>query len=340
MRFCRKLLVSGLCVPLLGLGGCLQVYKPFAHNPGNQAQHLVRDNIPPVRLAVPVPVPEKAPWREATAMWARDVVVALVGQSIPAVAKVPEPGDWWVRLGAVRAENGGIRPRYAIVGPDGKVKARGFGAVIDEEGWRSADPAALNTVALQMAPEIARELTEIQTRMMMDDPQSLMHRSARICFEGVQGAPGDGNKSLAEAFYMMLPDGHNSVQTTRNGADYIVKTEVSIKPSPDAPPPGEAPKQQVTIVWHVLTPQDVEAGAATQVHDVVAHSLDGPWADVAGAAAQEAAEAVRTIITNYSGRSRKAATAQPDIGGEASKEKDGMKKFIAGPDQEGPAGAK
>ncbi|MCX5618408.1 hypothetical protein NQF86_06985 [Bombella sp. TMW 2.2543] len=332
MRFCRALLVSGLCVPLLGLGGCLDVYRPFAHNPGVQAQHLVRDNIPPVRLAVPVPVPEKAPWRAATAMWARDVVIALVGQSIPAVAKLPQPGDWWVRLGAVRAENGGIRPRYAIVGPDGKVRARGFGAVIDEEGWRNADPDALNTVALQMAPEIARELTEIQTRMMMDDPQSLMHRSARICFEGVKGAPGDGNKALGEAFYTMLPDGHNSVQTKAEGADYIVRTTVSVKPSPDAPPPGEGPQQQVTIVWHVMTPQGVEAGAATQVHDVPAHSLDGSWADVAGAAAQEAAEAVRTIITNYSGRSRKVPAPQTDVGGEASKEKDGVKKFVAAPE--------
>lgn len=330
MRFCRALFMSGLCVPLLGLGGCLSVYKPFEHNPGGQAQRLVQANLPPARLAVPVPVPENAPWRAATAMWARDMVIALVGQSIPAVAKMPQPGDWWVRLGAVKADNGGIRPRYAIVGPDGKVRARGYGAVIDEAGWRGADSDALNTVALQMAPEIAHQLTEIQTRMMMDNPQSLMNRPARICFDGVQGAPGDGNTVLGQAFYTMLPDAHNKVQTKHEGADYIVKTTVSLKDSPDAGPPSAGPQQQVTIIWHVLTPDGQEAGAATQIHDVPAHSLDKSWADVAEAAAQEAAGAVRTIITNYSGRERKASTAQSDVGGDASKEKDGMKRFIAG----------
>lgn len=309
MRVCRALLFIGLCASLLGLGGCLKVYQPFAHNPGRQAQYLVHDNMPPSRLSVPIPVAKDAPWREATTLWAKDVVKALVEQAIPAVTREPKSGDWWVRLGAVRAEHKGIRPRYAIIGPDGKIKARGYGAVIDRAGWKAADPEALHTVSLQIAPEIARDLTEIQTQMMMDDPNSLMNRSARICFDGVFGAPGSGNRELGQAFYTMLPDGRNNVQTTRDGADYIVRAEVSVTDLTEARSSSEdhpaGPQQQVMIIWRVLTPQGQEAGAATQIHEIPAHSLDHSWAEVAGTAAQEAVGAVRTIITNYSGREHK-----------------------------------
>lgn len=300
MRFCRTLCVL---MPLLGLPGCLSVSHPFA-NPGQEARRLTQDNLPPSRLSVPVPVPANAPWRPATARWAKDVVVALLGQSVPAVSQNPKPGDWWVRLGAKHAPDGGVIPRYAIVGPDGRVRARGEGAEIDRAGWLAADPDALNTVALQMAPDIAQNLTGIQAGLMHSDPHSLMNRAARVYFAGVQGAPGDGNVALGRAFYTLFPDTRNTVQTSAKGADYTVKTTVKIAPLPAAPKAKNA-EQLVTIIWHVLTPKGQEAGAATQVHGVPAHSLDGAWGDVAEAAAQEAAGAVHTIITNYSGRDHK-----------------------------------
>lgn len=308
MRFGRVL--CGL-VLLLELPGCLSVSHPFA-DPGDEARRLTQNNLPPQRLSVPVPVPANVPWRPATALWAKDVVVALLGQSIPAVSQDPKPGDWWIHLGAKRTETGGIKPRYAIVGPDGHVRARGEGAEIDRAGWLAADPAALNTVALQMAPEIAKNLTGIQAALMQGDPQSLMNRSARVYFSGVTGASGDGNVSLGRVFYTTFPDTRNSIQTSPTGADYTVRATVRMADLP-SDPKTSAPQQLVTIVWHVLTPQGQEAGAATQVHAVPAHSLDGAWGDVAETAAQEAAGAVHTIITNYSGRDHKPLPVQTGL---------------------------
>ncbi|MXV45196.1 hypothetical protein GS501_09145 [Saccharibacter sp. 17.LH.SD] len=302
MRFCRALFCV---VPLLGLSGCLGVSHPFA-DPGKTARQLTQDNLPPPRLSVPVLVSKKSPWYSASALWAKDMVIALLGQSVPAVTQNPKPGDWWIRLGAVKVGDDGVKPRYSIVGPDGHVHARGYGAVIDRAGWLAADPAALNTVALQMAPEIAQMLTGIQAQALMDDPHSLMNRSAKVYFAGVQGAPGSGNQELGRAFYTLFPDTRNTIQTTPTGADYTVRAEVSIKDLPDnAKHHVASTQQQVMIIWHVLTAQNQEAGAATQIHAVPAHSLDTTWGDTAGAAAQEAAGAVRTIITNYSGRDHK-----------------------------------
>ncbi|QHI96454.1 hypothetical protein GT348_08185 [Aristophania vespae] len=300
LRFCS---VLWALLVLLTLPGCLDVAHPFAHRGGN-SQRLTQKNLPPPRLAVPVPVAAKAPWRSATALWAKDVVVALVAQSLPAVAQPPRQGDWWLRLGAKRVKNG-VKPRYLLYDPEGKVRAKGYGSVIDRAGWLAADPVALNTVALEIAPDIARLLTGIQVKIMQADPHSLMNRPAKVYFAGVEGAPGDGNISLARAFYASLPDGRNNVQTKPEDADYTVKCRVQLKDLPPGPSQKKASEQQITIIWRVTDSKGKEAGAATQLHAIAIHSLDGAWGDIAATAAHEAAGAVRTIITNYSGRDLK-----------------------------------
>ena len=75
--------------------------------------------------------------------------------------------------------------------------------------------------------------------------------------------------------------------------------------------PMGRPRQHIGIVWHPLAADGEEAGAATQLHDVDAHSLDKAWGDVAMAAADGAAGGVLQIITNYSGRDHKPLPPEP-----------------------------
>ena len=91
--------------------------------------------------------------------------------------------------------------------------------------------------------------------------------------------------------------------TTEKGADFIVRGTVALKTG--AAGNTGHPVDHIEIVWHVLSPDGKEAGAATQLHDIAPHSLDGAWGDTADMAAEEAAQGVRTIITNYSGREHK-----------------------------------
>ena len=281
----------------LCLAGCFSMPHPFA-DPGSQARHLAMANLPPARLAVPTPADSLLP-DAATHLWAQDTAQALLAESVPAIAQPRKPGDWWLKLSA-KTQSGSVVPHYVVMTPDGKARAEGDGQPVDMALWSSGDPATVNAAAVQEGPQIAQLLTGIQADMMQQDPHSLMHRAAHIYFAGVTGAPGDGNISLARAFYVALPDNTNSVQTTPKGADFTVRTSVKITNGP-AGTTGH-PQQHIEIVWHVLAADGKEAGAATQIHDIAAHSLDHEWGEVAATASEEAAGGVRTIVTNYSGR--------------------------------------
>lgn len=280
----------------LCLAGCFDMPHPFS-DPGQQARQLATANLPPARLAVPTPA-DSLLSDDAAQLWAHALAEAMVAQSVPAIAQPKKPGDWWVKMSA-HTHNGSVIPHYVIMMPDGKARAESDGPAVDMAGWSAGDAMALKGAATQEAPELANLLTGIQADMMQQDQHSLMHRAARIYFAGVSGAPGDGDKSLARAFYSSLPDATNSVQTELKGADFTVRSVVKIA---DGGSLDGKPAQHIEIAWHVLTPDGKEAGAATQLHDIPAHSLDSTWGDTAVMAAEEAAGAVRTIVTNYSGR--------------------------------------
>ncbi|WP_369345781.1 hypothetical protein [Asaia prunellae] len=109
--------------------------------------------------------------------------------------------------------------------------------------------------------------------------------------------------SLARAFVASFPDQHDKLQNTAKDADYSVEGVVTLSDGP-AGTTGH-PVQHIEIAWRTVAADGKEAGAATQLHDIEAHSLDGPWGDVAMVAASEAAGGVHQIITNYSGRDHK-----------------------------------
>ncbi|WP_241663828.1 hypothetical protein [Oecophyllibacter saccharovorans] len=291
-------LVPVLAVLGLSLSGC-SVGHPFA-DPGEEATRLALGSLPPPRLAVMVP--QVPTGKAAGLLWEKDMVVALVGQSVPAVGRMPARGDWAVQLG-VKPVDGGVIPQYTLVDGSGQKRGSGEGSEIDEAAWQSGNAEALNLAALQMAPKLAQQLTTIELHAMEEDPHSLHNRPARIYFSGVKGAPGDGDAALGKAFVNFLNDARDQVQSSPKKADFSVGCTVKlgrVEPGQH----GAPPQQQITIIWRVLTAKGVEAGAATQLHEIPAHSLDGKWGDTAIEAAQEAADATKTIISNYSRRNQ------------------------------------
>jgi hypothetical protein len=280
----------------LFLSGCLDVPHPF-RDPGRVGRSLA-GNPPPARLAVPVP-PTALLGDEAAREWSRDVAASLLDQAVPAMAQPSRPGDWWLRLGAV-ARGGQVIPTYSVMTPSGMVRSTDEGAAVSAAAWAAGDPATLRAVAAQAAPVIAVSLTGIQADQMDHDPASLKHRAARIFFAGVRGAPGDGDVALAQAFVASMRDAADVVQNTSRDADFTVSCVVTLNDGP-AGSTGH-PQQHLQLVWRVVDSAGKEAGAATQLHDIDAHSLDGHWGDVADAAAQEAAGGVRQVVARYSGR--------------------------------------
>ncbi|GAJ27820.1 hypothetical protein [Acidomonas methanolica] len=286
----------------LTLGGCFDMPHPFA-DPGNEARRLVRSNAPPARLAVPAPTGALLNDR-AAALWSHDMAQAMLGQSVPAEAQAVRPGDWWLKLTATRqGEN--VIPHFVVITPKGQERGHADGPLLPAAPWIAGDPAVLAANAQAVAPQVAATLTGIQAAMMAADPNSLMRRPARVWFAGVTGAPGDGNVALAQAFVTSFPDPRDMLAREPKGADYTVRCVVTLADEP-AGTTGH-PQQRIELAWHVVAADGKEAGAATQLHEIDAHSLDHAWGDVAAVAAAEAAGGVRQIISGYSGRDHKPA---------------------------------
>lgn len=295
-----RLLSHSHKLPLLGtlllLAGCLDVPHPFASRGGPNAG--LAHHALPARLDVPTPMASLLP--EASArLWAKSTTTALLEQTIPAIAQPTRPGDWWLDM---RAEQHGatVVPLYRIMTPQNTLRATQQGQPIPTARWAVADASLLAMVAQDAAPRIAAALTGIQAADMEKDPKSLKNRPARVYFTGVRGAPGDGDIALARAFAAAFRDSADTLQNSPDQADFTITATVRLTNGPVGT--TGHPQQHVEIVWSVHDKTGKEAGAATQLHDIPAHSLDGYWGDVATAAAQEAAAAARQIIDRYSGR--------------------------------------
>ncbi|WP_419728619.1 hypothetical protein [Lichenicola sp.] len=284
-----------LALSLAGLlAGCGDLPQPFAENPGAEALRLATP--PPARLDIPPPA--HALLADAQAQqWSQALADSLLLKEVPAVAQPARKGDWHLVVDA-SLEGDQVVPRYRIVSPAGKVRASANGTPVPADAWASADPALLKANAQLAAAQVSTMLTGIQAAVAQADPNSLLNRPTRIWFTGVTGAPGNGNLELARQMAVLLPDGHNTLQTTARNADYTVSGHVTIS-KPDRASDGV---QHIEIVWTVQNAKGHEAGKATQLHDVPAHSLDGYWGDVAADAAQEAASGIHEVIANNEGR--------------------------------------
>ncbi|GBR12566.1 hypothetical protein [Asaia spathodeae] len=289
----------GLFSTMTLLAGCVDMPHPFG-DPGPEGRRLALTT-PPPRLAVPTP-PDSLLDNTASALWAREVAAQLVDQSLPAVAQPAKPGDWWLKLSAT-LQGSDVTPHYVVMMPNGEARGHWDAAPVPASVWAQGEKPVLSSLAAASAPQVSAVLTGIQAAMMQADPHSLKRRPAKVYFKGVKGAPGDGNVSLARAFTASFPDRHDQLQSTPKDADYSVEAIVTVSNGP-AGTTGH-PSQHIEISWRTVAADGKEAGAATQLHDIDAHSLDGPWGDVAMAAASEAAGGVHQIITNYSGRDHK-----------------------------------
>ena len=295
-------LVAGL------LAGCGDLPMPFKDRPGATALRLAAP--PPVRLVIPAP--GKALLADdGAALWARDMAAALDDQEVPAEAIRPSRGDWSLVMSATMSGNG-VVPSYTVLTPRGAVKGETSGKPVPASAWADADPATLKQVADDAAPDIAAMLTGIQAAIRQADPNSLMHRPARIWFTGVTGAPGDGDRALASAIRVQLRSLGDIVANDPAGADFTLTGTVGIASPKDG-------RQVVELDWRVLDQHGREAGKVSQLNAVPAHSLDFSWDEVAQAAGVEAASGVHQVIVNNSGRNDKplpppsrSTTAAPD----------------------------
>ena len=297
-----------VAIPVLaGLSACGDLPQPFAGRPGANALRLA--NPPPARLVIPAPGAALLPPHDA-ALMAHDLSEALVAQELPAFAEPARAGDWQIRVSA-ELQHGGPAPGGAGGGPtqgmvlprfevlDAGLHPKGViaGDPVPAGAWASGDPAILQHVAANAAPQITALMRSVDAAIKQSDPNSLYNRPARIFLARVTGATGDGDASLTRQMRTKIPDTGDMLVARPESADFVVRGVVR-----QTPLAGK--QQQVEIHWLIYDAQGHEAGDVAQGHDIAAGSLDRLWGDVAAAVAAEAAGGVHEVITNWSGRKK------------------------------------
>jgi hypothetical protein len=283
--------IAAALLLLLALGGCTGLPQPFRNRPGAQAQRLATPLA--LRLAVPPPQGALLP-DEAARGLARQVAAALQAQEVPAVATdAPLPLDWRVEIVAER-QGDAVLPRFRLLDADRRPQAAADGAPVPLRDWAEPTPELLSGVAAGAAPALQRLLLQVEAARKATDPASLAAGPPRIRVAGVRGAPGDGNTALATRIRELL--GHQGfvVQDSAEGAGYAVDAEVAVTP----PARGV---QRVEIQWIVSRRDGEELGRVAQLNEVPSGRLNRFWGDIAYAAAEEAADGVRTVVANAMG---------------------------------------
>lgn len=288
MSSCKPAAAALPLALLLALGACADLPQPFRNRPGAQAARLATPLA--VRLAVPPPQGAMLPDAPARAL-ANQVAAALQAQELPAVATdAPLPLDWRVDIAAERQGNAMV-PRFRLLDADGRPQAVADGAPVPLRDWAEPTPETLAAVAASAAPALQKLLLQVEAARKATDPASLAAGPPRIRVGDVRGAPGDGNAALGARIREQLRAQGFAVQDTAEAASYAVEADVAVTP----PARGV---QRVEIQWIVSRRDGEELGRVAQLNEVPTGRLNRFWGDIAYAAAEEAADGVRTVVAN------------------------------------------
>jgi hypothetical protein len=156
--------------------------------------------------------------------------------------------------------------------------------------WDTGDDQIIASLAEASAAEIAPLLADYMPAQAEAAAGGNGDGRTRIAIRPVNGAPGDGAKSLADAIATVLKRQDLTVLDDASAkADVILDGEVTIAPvKPD--------KQHVKIVWHVRRADGAEIGTVGQENDVPKGMLDGPWGDLAYSVAIAGADGLMQVI--------------------------------------------
>jgi hypothetical protein len=114
----------------------------------------------------------------------------------------------------------------------------------------------------------------------------------RLAIGGVEGAPGDGDTSLAGSITAVLKRHEIDIVNAPKSTD-VLKLDAQVAMSPAVGDPG---KQHIRIVWRLHRADGSQVGTVAQENDVPKGTLDGAWGDVAYTVAVAAEAGIVELI--------------------------------------------
>jgi len=158
----------------------------------------------------------------------------------------------------------------------------------DPTSWaQRGNTAIAKETARRAAPRIA---TILQTQVAYSpEAPGPTENDARVRVLSVEGAPGDGNRSLTIAMKAALR--RANVTMVQDVADATLVLAGGVSTSPVA-----KGNEEIKIDWKVLDVAEREVGNIAQANVIKAGSLSGAWGDVARLVADGAVDGLLELI--------------------------------------------
>ncbi len=274
---------------LLALGSCQPLPHPFADDRPPPSLLTVRDS-------AGVTIGPIAGTPEATAGKLREAVAKeLQKHDIPASASTASVASYQLigRIQEAPPALGKARMTvyWRLQNAAGKV-------VGERQPYVEAPPGEWNAGADGPVGELAAASADTLAPLLSDEPlphplatvATAVEGRTRLAVAAVEGAPGDGDTSLAGSITAVLK---------RRDIDIVAdpKTTGVLKLDAEvAMSPSDAGKQHIKIVWHLRGSDGSQIGTVAQENDVPKGTLDGAWGDIAYTVAVAAESGILELI--------------------------------------------
>jgi hypothetical protein len=158
------------------------------------------------------------------------------------------------------------------------------------QDWDNADSDGIAQLAALSADKLVLRLTDQTPKEQPAAGGAPSGVRVRVAIRKVEGAPGDGNESLATSLAAVLKHADIDLAAAPGDKpDLVVDAEITTEPvKPD--------KQHIKIVWHMSRATGGEIGTVAQENDIPRGRLDGPWGDVAYSIAIAAGPGIMQLV--------------------------------------------
>ncbi|HVH75965.1 MAG TPA: hypothetical protein VM755_13710 [Stellaceae bacterium] len=281
LRWCARMAVAAALL----FAACQPLPHPFADDVPPPGLLRVRDS---VSLSV---APVAGEPRQVAGALAGAVAKALRKHGIAASSRTAGIGSDEL-LGTLAAAPGAdgrmaVTVRWQLEDAAGHPLGRSASRLeAPAEEWRDNSGGAVARLAAASADKLAI--------LFLGRPPSVASaakpRRPRIAVAGVEGAPGDGGKSLATAIaFVLKSQGVEILADGKEKPDLVLDALVTL---------GKAKggKQHISIVWQMRRAGGGMIGTVAQQNDVAAGSLDGKWGDTAYLVAAAAREGIMQLV--------------------------------------------
>lgn len=287
----RAVLLIAAGIGLVSLAGCGELPRPFAHEgpvmknalielpSGEGVRVVVADGLDPT-IADPL--------RAAA-------VKALGDAGIPATGEATLASGY-VLTGAVLVDEPddgtpeGARFVWQLTGRDG-LALGSFDKEVSgiRAGALGRDPALFEAVAKDASSQVAALLLE-RTGMAPGTVDGQTEAAVpavemALYFEGVVGAPGDGNESLARAMTSVLKRANVPMAESAAKATHLLAATVSAEPKNDG-------TSAIAIDWHLSARDGTDFGTITQRNPVKTALIEKRWGELAHVVAGAASDGI------------------------------------------------